>query len=142
MQRQQIGFIGALWRYPVKSMRGESLSTAVLTRHGLAGDRIWALRQTEYGGIVSARTLPAMLQMHASWVHDPFDGQSTDPLSNGAARVHIELPDGAVIVLDHSTAIADEASRALSTLLRREISLERVRRDPITSVEREAIMRG
>ncbi len=129
MQRQQIGVVAALWRYPVKSMRGEPISTAAVTEHGLAGDRAWALRETEYGGIVSARTWPAMLQLRATWTRDP--------LRDAGARVRIELPGGAIIHADDSAA-----SRTLSDFLRREVRLERVRREPITPAEREAIMRG
>jgi uncharacterized protein len=129
MQGQQIGVVGALWRYPIKSMRGEQISAAAVTAHGLAGDRAWALREIEYGGLVSARTWPAMLQLRAAW--------NSDPLTDTSARVRIQLPDGAIIHADDSAA-----SRTLSDFLRREVRLERVRREPITPAEREAIMRG
>jgi uncharacterized protein len=138
MERQQIGVVGALWRYPIKSMRGEQLSAAAVTPHGLAGDRAWALRETGYGGIVSARTWPAMLQLRAAWTPDP-DG---DPLTRAGARVRIEMPDGTIIHTDDSAGGDSTASRTLSDFLRREVRLERVRREPITPAEREAIMRG
>ncbi|MEP0546444.1 MAG: MOSC domain-containing protein [Rhodothermales bacterium] len=38
----EVGRVVALWRYPVKSMGAESLETADLSWHGLAGDRRWA----------------------------------------------------------------------------------------------------
>ncbi|MGD0289523.1 MAG: MOSC N-terminal beta barrel domain-containing protein [Candidatus Binataceae bacterium] len=133
MERQQIGVVGALWRYPVKSMRGEQLSAAAVTPHGLAGDRVWALRETEYGGIVSARTWPAMLELRAAWTPDP----AGDPLIDAGAGARIEMPDGTFIHTDESAA-----SRTLSDFLRREVRLERVRREPIAPEEREAIMRG
>jgi uncharacterized protein YcbX len=41
MGRRQIGVVGALWRYPVKSMRGEALDIASITQRGVAGDRAW-----------------------------------------------------------------------------------------------------
>lgn len=41
----EIGTIEALFRYPVKSMRGERLETATLGWHGLDGDRRFALRR-------------------------------------------------------------------------------------------------
>jgi MOSC domain-containing protein len=124
MQRRQIGVVGALWRYPVKSMRGEQIPVASVTPYGLAGDRGWALRETQYGGIVSARTWPAMLQLRAS-------------LTDALAPVRIEMPDGTMLHDDDPAA-----SRTLSDFLRREVRLERVRREPITPAEREAIMRG
>jgi uncharacterized protein YcbX len=129
MERRQIGVIGALWRYPVKSMRGESVTAAVVTERGLAGDRIWALREIDYGGVVSARAWPAMLQMRAVW--------AGDPAVDSGACVRIELPDGASI---HAGDPA--ASRALSDFLHRDVRIERVRTEPITAAEREAILRG
>ena len=38
-----IGTLAAIWRYPVKSLHGESLSCAEVTDTGLAGDRTSAL---------------------------------------------------------------------------------------------------
>jgi len=43
----EIGTVEALFRYPVKSMRGEALKTAELGWHGLAGDRRLALRRVQ-----------------------------------------------------------------------------------------------
>src|SRR5262252_10558843 len=43
----EIGQVEALFRYPVKSMRGESLESATLGWHGLEGDRRLALRRLE-----------------------------------------------------------------------------------------------
>jgi MOSC domain-containing protein len=37
-----VGFVAALWRYPVKSMAAEELGSAEVSWHGLAGDRRWA----------------------------------------------------------------------------------------------------
>ena len=37
-----VGRVAALWRYPVKSMAGESLESVDVSWHGLAGDRRWA----------------------------------------------------------------------------------------------------
>jgi uncharacterized protein YcbX len=38
----QVGTVAELWRYPVKSMRGERLDAADVSWHGVAGDRRWA----------------------------------------------------------------------------------------------------
>ena len=43
---EQIGTIAELWRYPVKSMRGESVGEVLLDPHGLAGDRRSAFTST------------------------------------------------------------------------------------------------
>jgi len=45
--RIPIGHVAALYRYPVKSMRGESLETATVGWHGLEGDRRLAFRRLE-----------------------------------------------------------------------------------------------
>jgi uncharacterized protein YcbX len=37
-----VGRVVGLWRYPVKSMGGESLATADVSWHGISGDRRWA----------------------------------------------------------------------------------------------------
>ncbi len=37
------GTVASLWRYPVKSMRGEDLPTVEVTEPGLLGDRAYAL---------------------------------------------------------------------------------------------------
>jgi MOSC domain-containing protein len=139
MQRRKIGVVAALWRYPVKSMRGEALSAATVTPHGLAGDRQWAVRECEYGGVVSARAWPAMLQLRAAWTRDPTTdtSDSHDPRADSAARVRIEMPDGSIIHAGDSAA-----SRVVSDFLRREVRLERVHRAPITPEQREAIMHG
>jgi hypothetical protein len=43
------GVVEELWRYPVKSMLGEQLTTAEVTESGLLGDRAYALRDVSDG---------------------------------------------------------------------------------------------
>ena len=33
-------YVAGLWRYPVKSLAGEALTTAHLTNDGISGDRV------------------------------------------------------------------------------------------------------
>jgi uncharacterized protein len=47
--RVPVGVVAALWRYPVKSMAAEALSTASLSWTGLAGDRRWAFIRAASG---------------------------------------------------------------------------------------------
>ena len=42
-----IGKVESLWRYPVKSMRGEELSEAFVGFAGDYGDRLFASRETQ-----------------------------------------------------------------------------------------------
>jgi uncharacterized protein YcbX len=127
MARRQIGKVNALWRYPVKSMRGEPLEEAWITERGITGDRVWAVRELERGGIMSARTFPSLLEMRAHY-RDSGDNP---------AGIEIELPDGSAVPPDDPQAPA-----ILSNLLRRRVALERVRSERLTPAELDAIMRG
>jgi uncharacterized protein len=51
----RIGTIGELWRFPVKSMQGERVSSVGLGPLGIEGDRRWALRDVTNGKIISAK---------------------------------------------------------------------------------------
>jgi len=129
MTRRQIGTVATLWRYPIKSMRGEALEEAWLTERGITGDRVWAVRELERGGIMSARTFPTLLQLRAA-----YDGE---PATAPGAMIKIELPDGGTILPDDPQAPA-----FLSELLHRRVALERVRSERLTPEELEAIMQG
>jgi hypothetical protein len=57
--------VAEIWRYPVKSMAGERLDTAVVTRSGIAGDRV--VHVSGPGGrIITSRTHPRLLGLHGS----------------------------------------------------------------------------
>ncbi len=63
--------LGEIWRYPVKSMAGESLAEALLTRAGVDGDRVLQVRtgspDSEAGErILTARTRPRLLGHRAT----------------------------------------------------------------------------
>jgi uncharacterized protein YcbX len=122
--RRRIGLVSALWRYPVKSLRGEALTTAHIAESGIAGDRIWAVRELKYGGIMSARTWASMLALKARYEDD--DGAVT-----------IDFPD------DRSVHAEDPAaSHMLSAWLGREVRLERRCARRPSPEEMEAIISG
>ena len=59
-----VGHIAALWRYPVKSMAGESVPKAALEAQGMAGDRRFAVVSTAAPSgkpLLSSRERAAML---------------------------------------------------------------------------------
>jgi len=62
-------WIQEIWRYPVKSMAGESLETAELTESGVVGDRIIQVRNAA-GRIMTARTRPLLLRHGATLADD------------------------------------------------------------------------
>lgn len=69
-------FLAQIWRYPVKSMKGESIPHATLGVDGVEGDRIVQVRNAS-GKIVTARTRPALLR------HQGTLGPDGEPLVDG-----------------------------------------------------------
>ena len=57
-----------IFRYPVKSMLGESLTTVTLGEKGIEGDRAWATRDEVRGGIRGAKKLPKLMSFQATSV--------------------------------------------------------------------------
>ena len=53
--------VASLHRYPVKSLQGERLDTAVVGHAGIAGDRAHALRDLSTGVVLTARRDPMLL---------------------------------------------------------------------------------
>jgi len=100
--------VAELWRFPVKSMRGERVDVVDVTEAGVVGDRPYALVDQESGKVVSAklpRLWSALLQCEAH----------TD-----ADRVVVTLPDGAEFDADDP-----EINGRLSALLGRSVALTR-----------------
>jgi len=84
----EIGRIEAIFRYPVKSMRGEPLDAAALGWHGLDGDRRLAFRRLDERGNfpwLSASKLPELILFTPRWREDG---------SAGAPPTHVLTPDG------------------------------------------------
>jgi len=68
--------VAELWRYPVKSMAGESLTRAEIRVDGLVGDRVVQVRGA-HGRVVTARTRPRLLG------HRATQGPDGEPLVDG-----------------------------------------------------------
>lgn len=92
--------IDAIWRYPVKSLRGEQVATVEVGQHGLVGDRAYGLVDQETGNVLTARREPRLLFASARW----RDGE-----------VEITGPDGSRLATD----------AALSAWLERPVRLAR-----------------
>lgn len=111
------GSVVELWRYPVKSMRGEQLSTSYFTPKGVLGDRALALMDVQTGHVVSAknpRKWPGMLDVQAEFVVAPEPGAPLSP-------VRVTLTDG------RSTSTDDAAFEDLmSTTFGRPVTLATV----------------
>ncbi|HEY3722887.1 MAG TPA: MOSC N-terminal beta barrel domain-containing protein [Acidimicrobiia bacterium] len=82
--------VAELWRYPVKSMRGERIDASAVSDVGLTGDRAYAVVDAETGKIGSAkhpRLWSALLQCEARFAEPPDAGSPLPPVA-------ITLPDG------------------------------------------------
>lgn len=58
-------YIQELWRYPVKSMRGERLSEAEVESTGIRGDRHIVVVSQSSNRVITARTHPGLLRLRA-----------------------------------------------------------------------------
>jgi uncharacterized protein len=119
----QVGSVTGLWRFPVKSMRGEQLDEAQVTERGLVGDRAYALIDTDTGKVVSAKSVkrfPDLLACRAAFVQPPGADEDLPP-------VEITLPDGSTVRSD-----ASDVSGVLSTFFQRDVTLARAAPDDFT----------
>jgi uncharacterized protein len=103
-----VGSVASLWRYPVKSMMGESLDFTYMTEQGVLGDRVYAVIDRTSGKVASAknpRKWPTLFGFSASYVNAPEPSASIPP-------VVVATPDGKRIRSD-SPAVDEILAGAL-----------------------------
>jgi hypothetical protein len=100
--------VSQLWRYPVKSMVGGRVDSIVLDELGVVGDRTWAVRDLERGGIRGAKKIGSLMRLAARDVEE--------------GHVEITLPDGSTV----RTSDADVDER-VSAALDHRVRLEALR---------------
>ena len=96
LTEKEIGKIASLWRYPVKSMIGESLSSVKIDDKGLWGDRCYALIDKATGKVITAknpRKWPTIFGFSASLIESDNSINDTPP-------VRIRLEDGSLVTSD------------------------------------------
>ena len=109
------GSVGALWRYPVKSMMGEELNSTEVTGRGLLGDRRFAIvdRATgKIGGAKNPRKWGNFFDFRAAYVEPPQAGSEMP-------AVRITLPDGTV-----ATNKQGDLTQILSRAFGRDVAFE------------------
>lgn len=112
--------VAQVWRYPVKSLQGESLAHLDVTIDGVPGDRRWAVRDSVTGAVLNARVTRQLL--HAA-----------SGLDGARDRVRVTLPDGRTF--DESD---DHLDLALSAWLGRPVSLTKADHGEVTTIEAPA----
>ena len=100
-----LGTVGALYRYPVKSMRGEALDEARVTFQGVPGDRRYAFVQDGNLSVfpyLTGRQIPEMVR-YTAWLEDPADLMNSPVL--------VRTPDGETLPVESAALHADLARR-------------------------------
>ncbi len=118
-----VGSVSALWRFPVKSMKGEQLEQVELSGRGITGDRAYALIDSETGRVVSAKSVkrfPGILNCRAEFVSPPRLGFELP-------SVRIALPNGSTLTSD-----SNDLDQALSDHFQRDITLAKTAPDDFT----------
>jgi uncharacterized protein len=121
----ELGAVVSLWRYPVKSMQGEELTSAQMGDHGLLGDRAYALVDRADGKVATAKNpgkWPSLFACRATFI---------EPSGSGArvAPVRMTLPDGTVV-----TSEQRDCNQVLSQALNREVTLAATERGRVVGV--------
>ena len=126
MSSETVGSVAALWRFPVKSMKGELLEQTELTTRGVVGDRAHALIDVETNKVVSAsnvKLFPGLLDCRAAFVEPPkLDGE--------LPPVRITLHDGSTVTSDSA-----DAAELLSSYFGRNVRLAQTASDDFKNAQ-------
>ena len=79
-----------IYRYPVKSMGGHTMSSTSLNEGGIPGDRCWAIKDEERGGIKGGKRFAALMGMSAELVSEPSADDVSPP-------VRMTMADGTTV---------------------------------------------
>lgn len=106
--------VSQLWRYPVKSMIGRRVDRIEVDACGVVGDRTWAVRDLERGGIRGAKKIGGLMRFAAR--------------DAGGGDVEITLPGGDTVLTSDA-----EADERISSALGHRVRLEALR--PATDLD-------
>ncbi|MBU1330190.1 MAG: MOSC domain-containing protein [Gammaproteobacteria bacterium] len=109
--------LSGLYRYPLKSARGEALASARLDALGIVGDRRWMVVDAQNGRFLTQRLLPQMTQLSALWV----DAQHLCLQAPGMPELRVARPDEqaprtGVIIWRESFRVPDAGEAAAAWL--------------------------
>jgi uncharacterized protein len=118
-----IGYVESLWRYPVKSMRGQEVAEAFVGFAGVYGDRLYAFRDAAARKgfpFLTGREQEVMLLYQPRFRHPdraagPPNLAEAESMAVGATPVYgspadlvvdIEAPSGQILAVDDPTLLA------------------------------------
>lgn len=155
-----VGTVESVWRYPVKSMRGEECDEIFVGFAGVYGDRIFAFRSSANRAgfpYFTAREQQQMLRMRPHFRHPekmrvPLNLAEAQAIGSGATPVYadqadleveIETPDGRTLAID-DPALIELLRDGLGeehhlTLMRSERALTDCR--PLSVISRQTVQR-
>lgn len=116
-----VGSVASVWRYPVKSMMGDTFPALGVDQGGVIGDRWWAVRDELRGGIRGAKKIGGLMRFGARYLEDPRPGGSPPP-------IEITASDGQRVRSDDA-----DVDERLSALLDHPVTLCPLR--PATDLE-------
>jgi hypothetical protein len=127
-----IGQVDSLWRYPVKSMRGEELDEAFVGFSGVYGDRLFAFRSAARPKgfpYLTGRQQQEMLRYrprfrHAAKAAQPPNIAEAKAIAPGATALHADPADLIVDVETPSAEVVAIDDAMLIRMLREGISRE------------------
>jgi len=91
--------VSEIWRYPVKSLKGEQLQQTEITPLGIPGDREIVVMRALNGRVLTSRVRPTLLGLQGSINHDgvatinghAWDSEPAQHLVNNAAGEEVRL---------------------------------------------------
>ena len=116
----RVGQIKEIWRFPVKSMQGDTVERCTVTPQGVAGDRRWAMRDEGRSEIQWGKRYPQLMLCSARYRAEPRGDEITP--------VDITFPDGETIGSDDK-----RVNIKLSELVEREATLRAI--EPSSNLE-------
>jgi uncharacterized protein YcbX len=140
MAMSVVGRIDSLWRYPVKSMRGEPLAEAFIGFPGIYGDRLYAVRSAAQPAgfpFLTGREQAQLLLYrprfrHADKAARPANLAAAEAMAPGVTplyadpadlAVDVETPSGEVLAVDDPALLGRLGEAASLALLRSERAL-------------------
>jgi len=112
----RIGTVKQIWRFAVKSMAGEQLSSCVVGERGIPGDRAWAVRDEAAGKLATGSRHPLLMQCAARYREQPTNGT--------VHHVEMRFPDGRLVGSDEA-----DVNARLTELLEKPVSISSLQQD-------------